>query len=90
VVLIIIIGIAQTGNDTNDQSQAEYQQGYDIGYAEGQDGRVCDCQLQAGTLTLDEWKECVPEETTDYTKPDKWNEGNTQGYFDGAEDYECP
>jgi hypothetical protein len=84
IVGMIVTAITTPGDDTN------YQQGYDIGYAEGQASRDCDCQLQAGLLTTDEWLECNPEETTDDTKPDKWNEGNTQGFFDGAEDYECP
>ncbi len=82
LVLIIII-IAIPSDDT------DYQQGYDIGYAEGQASRDCDCQLAAGLLTTDEWLECNPEETTDDTKSDKWNEGNTQGFFDGAA-YDCP
>ena len=87
---LLIIGLLIPGDDSDDQDSTLYQQGYAIGYAEGQASRDCDCQLAAGLLTTTEWLECNPEETTDNTKPDIWNEGNTQGFFDGAEDYDCP
>ena len=69
----------------------QYQTGYEIGYAEGRAWRVCDCQLQAGLLTLDEYLECVPEDTLDPNKSDlRWKNGNEAGFIDGTKSYECP
>lgn len=85
IVGMIVTAVTTPGDDTN------YQQGYEIGYAEGRAWRVCDCQLQAGLLTLDEYLECVPEDTLDPNKSDlRWKNGNEAGFLDGTESYECP
>jgi ssDNA-binding Zn-finger/Zn-ribbon topoisomerase 1 len=91
IVSIFILGDEDTNDqdDTHNQESTYYQQGYSAGHTEGRVNAICDCQYEKGLLSLDEYTDCIPDNTSGMNKSASYNEGHSEGYIDGFASYSC-
>ena len=96
IMLVVIASIFILGDeDTNDQEDTHYLegthywQGYSAGHTEGRVNAICDCQYEKGLISLDQYKDCIPDNISDINKPASYNEGHSDGYSDGFASYSC-
>jgi ssDNA-binding Zn-finger/Zn-ribbon topoisomerase 1 len=94
--IIVIASIFIFGDDdtndqenTNNQLDTYYQQGYSAGHTEGRRTAICDCQYEKGLISSDEFKDCIPADTSDINQPASYNGGHSAGYIDGFNSYTC-
>ena len=96
ILIVIIASIFILGDDdtndhenTNSQSDTYYQQGYSAGHTEGRVNAICDCQYEKELISLDEYEDCIPDNTSGMNKPASYNKGHSEGYIDGFASYSC-
>ena len=89
IVSIFIFGDESGDEVTNYPLDTYYQQGYSAGHTEGRVKAICDCQYEKGLLSLDEYEDCIRDDTSDINKPASYNEGHSEGYIDGFNSYTC-
>ena len=90
ILIVIIASIFILGDeDTNDQEDIYYQQGYSAGHTEGRVNAICGCQYEKGLISSDEYKDCIPNDTSDINKPAIYNEAHSEGYIYGLDSYSC-
>jgi ssDNA-binding Zn-finger/Zn-ribbon topoisomerase 1 len=88
---IFVLGDDDTNEqeDTHNHLDTYYQQGYSAGHTEGRRTAICDCQYEKGTISLSEYEDCIPADTSDINQPASYNEGHSVGYIDGFNSYAC-
>ncbi len=42
-----------------------------------------------GLISLEEYEDCIPDNTSGMSKPASYNEGHSEGYSDGFASYSC-
>jgi ssDNA-binding Zn-finger/Zn-ribbon topoisomerase 1 len=91
IASIVILGDEDTNDqdDTHNQEGTYYQQGYSAGHTEGRVNAICDCQYEKGLISLEEYEDCIPDNTSGMSKPASYNEGHSEGYIDGFASYSC-
>jgi len=90
IALLLLLGILLVcGFACGGGPGADYQRGYEVGYAEGLATVQCDCQYLKGEIDMDTYLDCIPEETSSLGEIESYNDGYLQGFIDGYGSYYC-
>ena len=46
-------------------------------------------KYEKGLISLEEYEDCIPDNTSGMSKPASYNEGHSEGYIDGFASYSC-